>query len=308
MTIRYVNKTGMPEALHAACSRMDRERVPGEFSVTELIGPPRIRQLLRTEDVELDSSSGLWALLGMGVNLALDKYAGDTINGPADFVLQPEFKHRIDGVLVVGHPDVVVPSTLTIRDWKVCSAWVWSLGGQKAEWEAQLNSYAYLARRSSSFEREDESVAELPVDPKRLEITMIFRDWSASKVRPDGDYPDHWTKTVSMPLWPDQQAEEFLRNRIRLHREAESVLPDCTDHERWHRPGGVAVMKKGRKRALRVLDDEVEARMWAEQNGEGGLYLERREGKDVRCLSWCPARSVCSHAQSLQQQETQEEA
>lgn len=297
----------MPTALHAACVSGDRAPRDNAFSVTELIGPARIRQLMRTKDVVLDSSDRLWALLGTGINAALDRLDQDSV------YLQAQVQHMVDGILVTGTPDAIDVPRRCITDWKVCSSWTWKLGGPKEEWEQQLNCYAYLSRRGiasapwdDSDKRSWEDRLVGPFAPEFLEVTMIFRDWSASRMHSE-DYPDHWTKTVLVPMWPDLAVEQFLQARIKEHRDAEFMLPDCSDEERWHRAGGVAVMKKGNKRAKRVLPTEEEARAWAENKGEPGLYLETRAGKDVRCLSWCPARSVCDHGLSLREAEEQDE-
>ena len=40
-------------------------------------------------------------------------------------------------------------------------------------------------------------------------------------------------KTIKPPLWTFREREEFVAERIRLHREAQENLPDCSHEARW---------------------------------------------------------------------------
>jgi len=68
----------------------------------------------------------------------------------------------------------------------------------------------------------------------------------------------------------------------------------CTDEERWHRPDSYAVMKEGRKSALRVFAAEGVAQAFIENHADAKkLSIEFRQGKDIRCESYCQVRAVC---------------
>jgi len=141
---------------------------------------------------------------------------------------------------------------------------------------------------------------------------MLFRDWSAARAGRSGDdeYPASACQTIEIPRWEVDHAEEFMRTRLALHLAANEIrLPNlpalCSDAERWHRPGAWAVMKKGNKRALRLLPSKHDATAWAEHKGVGGLYLEERPGSDLRCAEYCAARSVCPHGIKIQNQTNQ---
>jgi hypothetical protein len=277
MTITWTQGS-LPEELFRAVNNDSKERVPGvEFSVTELLAPARMRRLLETNDVQVAATEKLWALIGKALHFELARHGEVT-----EQTLVGELEGtKISGTVDLIHRDIIC-------DWKLCSVWSWILGVRE-EWEQQLNCYAWLYRRWDG---------RLTDEPKDLQVHMIFRDWHRSKAN-GVDYPATETHTVSLVIWPDDKATEFLRSRIRAHKDAVRSLPVCSDAERWHRPGGVAVMKQRQKKALRVLPTEEEAIAWAEQKNEGGLYLEPRPGKDIRCLDWCAARSVCDHARQL---------
>lgn len=74
----------------------------------------------------------------------------------------------------------------------------------------------------------------------------------------------------------------------------DNKLPVCTPEERYRNGDKYAVMKKGRKSALRVLDTEEEAKKWMEENGKGE-YIEYRPGTDDKCIHYCYAKDFCSY-------------
>ena len=99
---------------------------------------------------------------------------------------------------------------------------------------------------------------------------------------------------LEYPLWSDRQAEEFLLSRIEAHTDPEPEV--CTDHERWFRAGKSAVMKKGRKSALRLLDSHWEAEQWIDENGYSGqtnIYIVDRKGEYPRCRNYCSVAGFC---------------
>lgn len=278
MVVTYTNRHGLPPAL-AAAIMADRKPKVADFSVTELIGPPRARVLLSRYDVEIDVSDRLLAMLGKAMHMLLEGHGHMT---------EQTRENTIGGTSVSGTLDEITEDGAII-DYKQTSVWAWIYGG-RVEWEQQLNCYAWLDRPRAGG------------NPTALRVCMIFRDWHKSKSN-GPDYPGHFCKTIDVPIWPDAVAEDFIRTRIAAHRAAEIALPDCTPEERWNRTGGYAVMRRGRKSALPggIHPTEAEARTFAEKLGEGGLYLEHRPGKDVRCLGYCDARSVCDYAKSLHQ-------
>jgi len=87
-----------------------------------------------------------------------------------------------------------------------------------------------------------------------------------------------------------------------MHKEArEGNYPPCTASERWEKQSTYAVMKKGRKSALRVLETEKDAFQWCADNGyllEGngvkpGFSIEFRQGESTRCEKYCSVRDFC---------------
>jgi hypothetical protein len=99
--------------------------------------------------------------------------------------------------------------------------------------------------------------------------------------------------------------QRFIEQRIRTHIEAQEATmrgdepPFCTDEERWTRPGKFAVMKAGRKAALRLFDDKKDAKKYiADQHRTtkfGPKYhIVQRENRYIRCdEGYCPVVKWC---------------
>ncbi len=273
------NKYRLPESLVSALSA-NWYFQPGHISVTGLIQPPRIRQLmLRHEDeIEEDVSDKIWMLLGSAVHDVLER--ADTTRS-----LQEErLSTTVSGWTVTGKADLWENPGI-VTDYKVTSVWA-GINGVKPEWEAQVNIYGHLYE-----------LADFPVD--HLRIVCIYRDWSKNRAKQGDNYPPCAAGVLPIRKWSRDSVEDYLIDRIELHQQAEDLpekdLPDCTPEERWEKPTTWAVMKEGRKSAIRVLDTQEEAEQMAEEKGKGH-YVEERPGKSVRCLEYCPAQPFCSMA------------
>ena len=85
--------------------------------------------------------------------------------------------------------------------------------------------------------------------------------------------------------------------RIDKHTDAEVIwdalgeLPKCTSEERWAKPDTYAVMKKGRKTALRLLPTEEQAK---EYIGDQDFSVEFRKGVSTRCEGYCEVSQFCN--------------
>jgi hypothetical protein len=130
---------------------------------------------------------------------------------------------------ISSHIDLLLFPDGTMQDYKFTSAWGVSAAKKsgKIEWERQLNVYRFLLQH----------------DPKRdfpqinhLQIVALLRDYGprhAPELKP--------VEIIDIPVWPDEQIEAYLRDRIRLHREAMTgvaVPPQCTADERWENHKG----------------------------------------------------------------------
>ena len=280
--MKLTNQFGYPEPFVRAVTRDDYSRGECDYSITELIQPPRIRQLTERHEAEIteDVSERFWMILGTVAHDILER-AGKEGQGLTEERLYAE----VGGKTIGGKPDTLNLSSGLLTDYKVTSVWSYVLGN-KPEWIAQLNSYAFLAQANGH-------------EVKGLEIFAMFRDWSPSKSKGSEDYPSTNCLRIPIPLWPKDQTQLWLAQRVRAHElaklDTDEGLAVCTPEERWDRPTTYAVMKPGRKSALSVHESEAEAVM----SMQIGQTVETRPGKSVRCLDYCSVAPFCSYAKTL---------
>ena len=290
---KWTNRHNIDPAITQAVMSDDYELV-GDISVTGLIRPPQIAALESQygEQVEQDVSDGLWRLLGQSMHQVLQ--AGHVSGAIQEHTLTTEVK----GWKVSGTCDIYYEDSNILKDFKVTSVWSYIFGG-RAEWQAQVNLYAYLAEQNG-----------IQVD--ELKIVMLLRDWNKSglnvvSTRRDDiplstsgntDSPPIPFVEVGISKWPSDFTKKYLEERVTLHQAArEGNYPPCTDEERWAKPETWAVVKSGAKRAWRVFKSMEDAVVLAGK--AKGYTVEHRPGKNVRCESYCPVARFCEQAKEL---------
>lgn len=281
--MELTNVYNLPSPLVNALKN-DRYHQPGHISVTGLIQPPRIRQLMirHADMVSEDVSDRIWMLLGNAVHEVLDRAEVD------DGFQEERLSVLVNGWRVTGKADLW-ESPGILSDYKITSVWAY-VNGVKPEWEAQLNCYAEMYRD-----------AGFTVD--KLQIVCIFRDWSKNRAKSGDNYPPCPAAVMPVNQWREWNIEQYLRQRIELHQKAEDLpdleLPYCTAEERWEKPTMYAVKKKGRKSAVRVLESEESAQKMV--NDGKGEFVETRPGESTRCEHYCPVNFVCNQYQEAKQ-------
>ncbi len=272
------NIYNLPEAVYNTLVEA-KPPVPGRYSVTDLINAPlqRILKMKHWPELTQDVSDMLWLLLGKATHYVLEHGA------PESAIAEEKLTIPWSDTIVVGVADLY--HNYTVEDYKITSVYAFLLG-DKPEWERQLNIYAWIYR-------------QLGFDVYDLLIRAILRDWVKTKALKDAEYPPIPFQTVRVPLWDASQASTYVEERIALHRAAEDTMdaPCCTDEERWAKPTTYAVMKKGNKRAARVLDSMDAAETWAVLNldAKDKYEIQERAGEFTKCASYCLVRDVCPH-------------
>jgi hypothetical protein len=283
--MEITNNYNLPEPIYNAVKGVYPQK-DGRLSVTRLIDSPLIPKLLKEywDEITEDASGRLWALLGNALDGVLTEHA------PKHWIVQEKLEVPIDGLTLVGKIDYFDPETGVLGDWKATSVWSYVFGGRE-EWEKQLNVYDWMERKRGR------TVTQLVAQ-------RLFRDFMGRKAN-EPDYPDIPFMSIELPRWTPEQQEAYIYERIKCHTEDSS--PRCAAEERWEKPTTWAVMKKGRKSALRVLSELAEAKTWCVDNGHGkwnkdaqgaielgsSIEIVRRVGECVRCKSYCPVRHVC---------------
>jgi hypothetical protein len=297
--MHFTNKLGLPDAIVNAVTNDEYSRGNSDASVTQLIGSPRQSVLFRRhhEQIEVDVSERFWALWGKTIHTLLeDKAAGDET-----VATEQRLFTRIDGWNISGQFDWLKwdGPELSLKDYKLCTAY--AAMSEKSEWENQLNMLAWLIETVANEADEDGVLPDEPFCVEDIGIVALIRDWSRAAADKDPDYPQSPILQLPQRLWPYEEREAYVRERVRLHREARThrmrgdELAPCTDEERWIKPQDWAAMKPGAKRASRVFQTEEDAVEYAKTKPE--LEVVRRKSEPTKCKLYCSVSSFCDQYQ-----------
>ena len=282
--MKITNNFNLPTTIINTLARPTYTKGKANFSVTELLTSPQIVQLKRKHwnELEEDASDMVWSLFGTAIHGVLEHGKGD------NHIVEERIHLEIDGTHVSGAIDLqeVEEDGIVLSDYKTTSAWV--VQNMKQDWHDQLNIYAYLV----------EAAKKVPV--KKLQIVAIVRDWARRDAEKEG-YPQAPIVVINIPLWPFEQREQFLKDRISKHISAafdveigDELLP-CTPEDMWEKETTYAIKKEGGVRAKSVHKTREEA----EEALTKGYFLEVREGERTRCASFCQVADHCNQYQTF---------
>jgi hypothetical protein len=274
------NKLGLPQALVDAVSNDPYSKGDAEVSVTGLLKPLRCVMLERKHGDEIteDAADRLYAMYGQLIHSLLER-----ANKDKNVTTERRLFMEIDGVKISGAMDSMDSQDGKLRDWKFVTSWKFKNGVVPTEWEQQQNAYAELLRHNGHT-------------VKSLEIVGLLRDHSKLEAKRDAGYPQLPVAIMPIPLWPQEKALAFLRGRIAEYKKAKEILPECTPEERWAKDDVYAVMKEGRKSAVKLHDNAVTA---ATHATEVGGYVVKRPGEQTRCENYCSVAPFCAQFKKL---------
>lgn len=261
---------------------------PNEYRVTSLLKGVRETILERRHDAEIerDVSDMVWMLFGTAVHGVLEKHEeGD------NELKEQRIKIPFGDYVLSGQFDLYNDTTKTVTDYKTASVWK-IIFGDFEDWRRQLLIYCYMLRK-------------IGFDAQGGEIVAFLKDHSKRDAKIKPDYPQFPVKKVSFAFSDDDfiECEQWLSDRFALIARAEKLpddeLPLCTPEERFNSGDKYAVMKKGRKTALRVIDSLEEAERWKSEHG--GDEIQKRPGEDKKCLDYCSAYQFCNHYKEVVQ-------
>tara|TARA_R110000782_G_scaffold30200_2_gene75183 strand:+ start:4449 stop:4844 length:396 start_codon:yes stop_codon:yes gene_type:complete len=120
-------------------------------------------------------------------------------------------------------------------------------------------------------------------------------------------YPDAPITIIAIELLSDEQQDQYIADRVKLHQDAEyerltgGSLPLCSDLERWARPATFAVKKAANKRALRVFSSKLAAQQYFDSQGlDSNHCIEERKGKNIRCeANYCGVSQWCDQYEAI---------
>ena len=277
------NKQGLPAPLVALLARDFYTKGASQYSVTELMSPPKIRRMREQydEEMEVDATKLIASQLGTFMHARLEK---KSVEG---YTNEERIFHSIDGITISGAVDLQehTDDGIVIIDYKFVKAW--SVMKSKDDWVTQLNIYKWLV----------ETVKKQKVCG--LKICAIIKDYTAHSTQEN--YPEAEAVMIDIPMWDSVTTETYVRKRLEMHRAAKQAqefgedLEPCTDEDRWMSETIYAVKREGRKTAIRVFKTIEEANELAEK--EKG-YVEERKGEPRRCIGdFCGVSKWCKQYQ-----------
>lgn len=284
MTI--TNHMNLPQAFVDAC-QTEQHCKPGEYSVTTLLnGTKNILLTARHwDEMEEDAADAFYKILGSAMHSILEK---SNTEGFAEEAVSFDF----EGVKIVGHIDLYQLNEGIVTDYKSASVWKVILK-DFADWYKQGAGYAWLLHNM-----------KLPI--KKVRFIAGLKDHSKSEAMKKSDYPQ---KPVFLYEFQISEAdiyafERFVREKVRDIKNAEKLADDdiqpCTADERWEQPTKYAVMKEGRKSAVKLHEKKEDAEKQISELPKGH-YLEIRQGVSTKCLSYCNCRQFCNFYKSIKE-------
>jgi hypothetical protein len=296
--MKITNNFNIPEPLYQHALKDGYSKGRSDYSVTEIISAPRVQILRRKHWNEMteDVADTLWRMLGTALHSVAERSQVENHTSEERLFVD------VDGITLSGAIDLQreEDGAIEITDYKFTS--VYSLKSIKPEWEQQQNIYAWLVEKVKGQK------------VSGIRICAILRDWTRREADNSATYPQAPIQVVDIPLWGAEKTEQYVKERVELHRQAKvsadwgDDLPLCSDEDRWVRPTVFAVKKEGGKRAIKLFEIKSDAEALAKDTPKG--YVEERVGESVRCTqNYCGVNQWCSQYQSaLQQGESHDNA
>ena len=279
------NRLNLPQPLVSMCES-DYTAAPNEYRVTSLLKSTRevVLERRHSAEIEQDVSDMIWLLFGTAAHTVLENH--DTGAGQIkETRISMNVGDNVGDCILTGKPDLYDSNRQCVIDYKTASVWK-IIYGNYEDWRRQLLAYAVMLDANGHPCTSGEIVAMLKDHSKR-----------DAKFKPD--YPRLPVHVQKFKFSENDIAEgrEWIQKRIAEIRAMEGIsdanLPLCTDEERYNSGTKYAVMAKGKKRALRVLDSHTDAYEWMTKNG--GDSIEERKGEDKKCLDYCSVAPFCSY-------------
>lgn len=273
------NNYNLPEVLINSVEETHKP-VDKHYSVTTLLKPVRETLLKRRhyDEITQDISDMVWLIFGSAVHKLIED--ADK-SGFAEFKLEEQI---LDGYSLTGIVDLYDEEHFTVNDWKTTTVYK-ILNEEFEDWRKQGLMYAWLLRKRGYH-------------VSKLKFNALLKDWSSKDSKFKENYPKHpiyvWEYEVTEMNM--QEIESFIKTQIKLiiacEKLADDDLPMCSMEERWNPGDKYAVMRSGRKTAIKICDSKEEAESLITGSD---IYIETRKGEDKKCDNYCLCKEFCSY-------------
>lgn len=278
------NEMGLPESFVNFVSNA-RHNETGTISATTLLKGEK--EIVLTDrhfdEITVDASDMVWATFGSAFHLLMEHQEDDSFK-------EERFEVTVGKFTVTGKVDRYDLEREVLEDWKTASVWK-VIYGDFADWKEQGLTYAWLLKQNG-------------LTVKKCRFVALLKDHSKTEAKRKADYPQKPVYVYEFEVTDEELAA--VENRIvskvakvasAYELEDDKIAP-CTAEERWATADKYAVMKDGRKTALKVCDTKEEAEKLLSELG--GTRIEERKGESKKCVDYCPCREFCNFWKSLE--------
>lgn len=310
MAKTFTNLKGLPKPIADAIRNtntydLDQSDI-SVISVTTLIDSAWIRMLRRnhSDEITVDVDDLIYSIKGSAVHNILENAGSSYIREFRTKKHFPEFHVDVSGKL-----DCLDLEDSILWDWKTqkVTAYSYDLGKPKEKYILQLNILRYLLKHRG-------------IMVSNLKLGMFYDGWNYRDYliaqSKNMLYPPRRIMEFIVPIMADNEIENYIKSRLIAHGYLydhehhyelalyEKNIELCTPEERWQQSDKFAVYNGESKSASKLTDTEEEAIEWIRDKKTPSVYrIEKREGKNVRCMSeqenYCDVKQFCSFYKSL---------
>ena len=282
--MNVTNRLRLPEAFVKAVSTT-RHNEAGCFSATTL--NKGAKEIILTDrhfdEITVDAADSVWAVWGTAVHALLESQPDNNFH-------EESFKVPVSNSFVTGQVDSYDMENGVINDWKTASVWKVQFNDFK-DWRAQGLTYAWLLQQSG-------------LEVKKCRFVALLKDHSKTKAKTDSSYPQSPVFIYEFDVTAADMEETAARILTKVQ-EIESAykldddaIEPCSAEERWADGEKWAVMKNGRKSAVKVFDNQLDADAMAGELGNSH-YVEHRPAISRKCGDYCNCKDFCNFYKAM---------
>ena len=285
------NKMNMPQAFVNFVSNV-RHNKKGTLSATTLLqGDKQIVLYDRHfDELTQDAADLVWSSFGTAFHSIMEKQSDDSFK-------EEYFETPVDDWKVTGRVDRYDMKNKVIEDWKTSSVWK-VIYKNFDDWKAQGLTYAWLMRQAG-------------LEVNKVRFIALLKDHSKTEAKVKPDYPQkpvyiyEFDVTIADLEATEKRIKEKIKSVTESYKLGDDDIAPCSEEERWATPTKFAVMKQGRKTALKVCEDKDLAEAYIRDQGNEACYIEERPGQSKKCLDYCPCAEFCNFYKEMQKKEVE---
>ena len=282
--MNVTNKLNLPAAFVNAVSTT-RHNAAGCFSATTL--NKGAKEIILTDrhfdEITVDAADSVWAVWGTAVHALLESQPDNNFH-------EEYFKVPVSNSFVTGQVDSYDMENGVINDWKTASVWKVQFNDFK-DWRAQGLTYAWLLQQSG-------------LEVKKCRFVALLKDHSKTKAKNDSSYPQSPVFIYEFDVTAADMEETAARILAKVqeienaYELDDDAIEPCSAEERWADGEKWAVMKNGRKTAIKLFDNSADADAMAGEMGNA-YYVEHRPAISRKCGEYCNCKDFCNFYKAM---------